>query len=230
MQTTAQFTFGVVFSGKSLIEGLVEGYTTVIVVVVVFFLGPSPSTTLMLIFRYDVVMSVCLGVLEAFYVMLCWVARKSGRTVPFMGGHGGRGVGRGWWDVRAQQLRWYGAETAPSMSRKTAKARVFVRFLCAGFNLEGNRGNDREEMSDAPSSGTASGLLAHNVAGIHVFMRNGGMVADPRQDNEIKLIETRLYDKAERIVQVILGAQIRVAILVDTHMSAEEMRLFNLHL
>ena len=85
-------------------------------------------------------------------------------------------------------------------------------------------------MSDAPSSGTASGLLAHNVAGIHVFLRNGGMVADPRQDNEIKLIETRLCDKAERIVQVILGAQIRVAILVDTHMSAEEMRLFNLHL
>ena len=69
LQTTAQFTFGVVFSGKSIIEGLVEGYTIVVVVVVVLSLGPSPSTTLMLIFRYDVVMSVCLGVLEAFYVM-----------------------------------------------------------------------------------------------------------------------------------------------------------------
>ena len=55
-------------------------------------------------------------------------------------------------------------------------------------------------------------------------------MADPRQDNEIKLIKTRLCYKAERIVQAILGAQTRVAILVDTHMSAEEMRLFNLHL
>ena len=98
------------------------------------------------------------------------------------------------------------------MSRSTAKARVFVRFLCAGFNLEGNRGDDREEPSDVTLSGSASGLLAHNVAGIHVFLRNGGMVAEPRQDNEIKLIETRLCDKAERIVQVILDARIRVAL------------------
>ena len=65
------------------IEGLVEGYNIVIVVVVVLSLGPSPSTTLMLILRYDVVMSVCLGVLEAFlcYVMLGGVEAGPHRPV-----------------------------------------------------------------------------------------------------------------------------------------------------
>ena len=136
----------------------------------------------------------------------------------------GQGIRGGWREARTLLRRWYLSDTTRPMSRSTAKARVFVRFLCAGFNLEGNRGDDREEPSDVTPRGSASGLLAHNVAGIHVFLRNGGIVADPRQDNEIKLIETRLCDKAERIVQVILDAQIRVAILVDTHMSAEEIR------
>ena len=79
-QTTAQFIFGVVLSGKSPIEGLVEGYTTVIVVVVVFSLGPSPSTTRMPILRYDVVMSACLGVQRP--VMLCYVGWCGSRAAP----------------------------------------------------------------------------------------------------------------------------------------------------
>ena len=76
--------------------------------------------------------------------------------------------------------RWYLTDTTWPMSRSTAKARVFVRFLCAGFNLEGNRGDDREEPSDETPSGSASGLLAHNVAGIHYYYYHGDVAPDKR--------------------------------------------------
>ena len=86
-QITAHITFDVALSVKSLIEGWVGGYTTVIVVVVVLSLGPSPSPISIHIFRYGEVTSARLRELEAFYVMLCWVVWKLGRTAPFIGGH-----------------------------------------------------------------------------------------------------------------------------------------------
>ena len=60
-------------------------------------------------------------------------------------------------------------------------------------------------------------------------MRTGETVAGPREA-AIQLIETRLCDKAERLVCMLLGADTRVAVLTDTHMTQEETRLFNLHL
>ena len=112
------------------------------------------------------------------------------------------------------------------MSRRTAKARTFTLFLMSGFNLEGNRGAE------------TSTFLLHNVCGMHVHTRTGDTIGTVEPGDTVHtvrepgtlLFETKLDGKATRAVELIQGADARVAILVDTHMTADEMLIFQLHL